>query len=106
MLSFTDESPRVEGTFKLNKLQTWETLSDSAAVTMGTGVYTTSIKLSAQQAKLHWQIDLGDVRESARVYINNQSIREDYKFSENLYKGDLLKLSCGKKKTVILESNS
>ena len=36
VLSFTDESPRVEGTFKLNKLQTWETLSDSAAVTMGT----------------------------------------------------------------------
>ena len=66
VLSFTDESPRVEGTFKLNKLQTWETLSDSAAVTMGTGVYTTSIKLSAQQAKQHWQIDLGDVRESAR----------------------------------------
>ena len=74
VLSFTDESPRVEGTFKLNKLQTWETLSDSAAVTMGTGVYTTSIKLSAQQAKQHWQIDLGDVRESARVYINNQFV--------------------------------
>ena len=74
MLSFTDESPRVEGTFKLNKLQTWETLSDSAAVTMGTGVYTTSIKLSAEQAKQHWQIDLGDVRESARVYINSQFV--------------------------------
>ncbi|SEA60549.1 alpha-L-rhamnosidase [Xylanibacter ruminicola] len=74
MLSFTDESPRVEGTFKLNKLQTWETLSDSAAVTMGTGIYTTTFKLTAQQAKQHWQIDLGDVRESARVYINNRFV--------------------------------
>ena len=51
----------------------------------------------------------GDAKRMIRgkgVYINNQSIREDYKFSENLYKGDLLKLSCGKKKTVILEINS
>ena len=73
-LSFTNESPRVKGTFKLHQLQTWETLSDSAAITMGTGVYTTSVKLSAKQAKQHWQIDLGDVRESARVYINGQLI--------------------------------
>ena len=73
-LSFIDECPRVSGTFKLDKLKTWETLSDSAAVTMGTGVYTTTFKLSAKQAKQHWQIDLGDVRESARVYINDQFI--------------------------------
>ena len=70
-LSFTDEAPKVKGNFKLNRLQTWENLSDSAAVTMGTGVYTTSVKLSADDCKRNWQIDLGDVRESARVYINN-----------------------------------
>jgi hypothetical protein len=73
-LSFTNEAPHVEGTFKLDSLKTWETLSDSAAITMGTGVYTTSIKLTAKQAKQHWQIDLGDVRESARVYINGQLV--------------------------------
>ena len=59
-------------TFRLDSLQTWETLSDSAAVTMGTGIYTTTFKLSAAQAKKHWKIDLGDVRESARVYLNGQ----------------------------------
>lgn len=51
----------------------------------------------------------GDAKRMIRgkgVYINNQSIEEGYKFSENLSKGDLLKLSCGKKKTVILEINS
>jgi hypothetical protein len=58
----------------LKKLQTWETLSDSAAVTMGTGVYTTTFKMTARQARRQWQIDLGDVRESARVYINDQLI--------------------------------
>ena len=73
-LTFENETPRVAGTFKLDKLQTWETLSDSAAVTMGTGIYTTTFKLTAQQAKQHWQIDLGDVRESARVSINNRFV--------------------------------
>ena len=76
-LTFTEEAPRVDGTFNLDKLQTWETLdNDSARVTMGTGVYTTHIKLSKKDLKdaQSWQIDLGDVRESARVYINGQFI--------------------------------
>ena len=71
-LSFIEEAPRVEGIFTLDKLQTWETLSDSAAVTMGTGIYTTTFKMTKQQAKQQWMIDLGDVRESARVYLNDQ----------------------------------
>ena len=70
-LSFTEETPKVGETFKLNKLKTWEGLSDSAAVTMGTGVYETSFKLSKEDARRQWTIDLGDVRESARVYIND-----------------------------------
>ena len=41
---------------------------------MGTGIYTTKFKLSKKEAKMSWQIDLGDVRESARVYINDQFI--------------------------------
>ena len=39
---------------------------------MGTGVYTTTFKLSAKQAKKRWSINLGDVRESARVYLNGE----------------------------------
>lgn len=70
-LSFIDEQPKVETTYKLDSLQTWETLGDSAAVTMGTGVYETVVKLSRDAACGNWSIDLGDVRESARVYINN-----------------------------------
>ena len=75
-LTFTEESPKVCKTFNLNELQTWERLDDdSVKVTMGTGVYTTKFKLTKQDdPKGHWQIDLGDVRESARVYINGQFI--------------------------------
>ena len=69
-LSFTEEQPKVGKTFSLTALQTWETLGDSTAVTMGTGVYETVVKLSKTDASQHWYIDLGDVRESARVYIN------------------------------------
>ena len=75
-LSFIEEVPKVGKTFKLDKLQTWESLDDdSAKITMGTGVYTTKFRLTKKDdPKGAWTIDLGDVRESARVYINGQFI--------------------------------
>ena len=75
-LAFVDETPRVGETFPLNSVQPWTNLdNDSAKVTMGTGVYTTRFKLSKNDdPKGAWMIDLGDVRESARVYINGQFI--------------------------------
>ncbi|MBR5749326.1 MAG: glycosyl hydrolase family 2 [Prevotella sp.] len=75
-LSFTEESPKVGKTFTLDKLQTWESLNDdSVKITMGTGIYTTKFKLTKKDdPKGAWAIDLGDVRESARVYINDQFI--------------------------------
>ena len=76
-LSFIEEAPRVAKSFALDRPQTWESLDDdSAKVTMGTGVYTTTLKLKKRDLKdaQSWQIDLGDVRESARVYINGQFI--------------------------------
>ncbi len=71
-LTFTEEAPKVNETFHLNQLQTWETLSPEAAITMGTGVYTTTFRLTKQQARQHWMLDPGDVRESARVYLNGR----------------------------------
>jgi len=76
-LSFTNEAPKVGQTFNLPRLQTWETLdNDSARITMGTGVYTTRFKLTKKDLGdgRNWHIDLGDVRESARVYINGRFI--------------------------------
>lgn len=75
-LSFIEEAPKVSQTFTLDNLQTWETLSDETKVTMGTGVYETTVKLKKKDLKeaTAWKIDLGDVRESARVYINGQYI--------------------------------
>ena len=73
-LSFIEEAPKVEETFSLQGLKTWENLSDKTKATMGTGVYETTFKLSKEEAKKQWNIDLGDVRESVRVYINDRYI--------------------------------
>ena len=74
-LSFMEEAPKVGKTYLLEKLQTWETLDEKTKVTMGTGVYTTKFKLTKKDSPTaNWLIDLGDVRESARVYINGTFI--------------------------------
>ena len=75
-LTFLDEAPKVGKTFQLPRLQTWEKLDDdNVKVTMGTGVYTLKFKMSKREDPTGpWMIDLGDVRESARVYINGQFI--------------------------------
>ena len=73
-LSFTEDAPKVGETFNLKGLKSWENLSEKAKVMMGTGVYETTFKLSKDDAQKQWAIDLGDVRESARVYINNKYV--------------------------------
>jgi hypothetical protein len=74
-LSFIEEKPKVEQKYVLDNLRTWESLDEQTKVTMGTGVYTTHFKLSKKEdPQGPWKIDLGDVRESARVYINGQFI--------------------------------
>ena len=79
-LSFIDEAPKVSGSFPIDTLCTWENLDDdSVKVTMGTGVYETTFtfgKTARQKQTLAetYAIDLGDVRESARVYINNKYV--------------------------------
>lgn len=71
---FVESAPQVNSKFEMEALKTWETLNDTARVTMGTGAYTTEINFTKDEAKAKWAIDLGDVRESARVFVNGQLI--------------------------------
>lgn len=74
-LAFTESAPMVNSTYTLDNLKTWETLdNDTAKIMMGTGVYTTTVKMTKEEAKSNWVINLGDVRESARVYVNDKLI--------------------------------
>ena len=75
-LSFTDDSYPANrlGHYNLDKLSTWEQLDAATAEAMGTGVYETTFSVDAKllaMANGGMLISLGDVRESARVYINN-----------------------------------
>ena len=72
-LSFIDSQPAVNQEITLDGLKTWEGLPvDGLDELMGTGVYETTFNLSANDvANGHYRIDLGDVRESARVFIND-----------------------------------
>lgn len=73
-LSFIESAPAESRTFPLDRLQPWTQLGDSILNELaGTGVYETEFTLSAEEAAQPRVIELGDVRESARVYINGQS---------------------------------
>ena len=63
-------------TYALDNLQTWETLDENTSQLMGTGKYQTSINLTDEQLKAaeKFELELGDVRESARVYVNEQYV--------------------------------
>lgn len=75
-LSFTEATPAIAKTYNLDTTKAWENLDDSTRTLMGTGVYECTINLSAAELKKgnSWTIDLGDVRESARVYVNDSLI--------------------------------
>ena len=77
-LSFApDAVPAVSRTWHLDSLQTWETLDSETAALAGTGIYETTFTVSPTQmdaATGGFRVELGDVRESARVYVNGQYV--------------------------------
>ena len=75
-LSFTESQPIIADTISIEGLKTWESLEvDSLNELMGTGIYETTFILNAEDLKdSSYKIDLGDVRESARVYVNDTYI--------------------------------
>ena len=88
-LSFTEEAPPVGRQYSFQTLRTWEGLDGRAAVTMGTGVYTTSLRMTEEEASQSWTIDLGDVRESARVYVNGTFVGCAWAVPFTLYCGNV-----------------
>ena len=75
-LRFVESQPQVQDKLRLNRLQTWETLPhDSLRVLMGTGIYETTFSLpQGTDLSGQFRLDLGDVRESARVYLNGRYV--------------------------------
>lgn len=71
-LSFVKSAPAIEGEFAIDTPSSWTELKHpNASITMATGLYTNEIIVPNIPAD-DWIIDLGDVRESAKVRINGQ----------------------------------
>lgn len=71
-LKFTDSTPAIESEFMIDTPTPWTELNiPEANINMGTGCYTLEVSLSSLEAD-DYLLDLGDVRESARVIINGQ----------------------------------
>jgi hypothetical protein len=72
-LHFEKSEPQVKDTFTLNTLKSWTELSnETLKANCGTGVYETTFKLNSVSKPAEYVLDLGDVRESAHVFINGQ----------------------------------
>ncbi len=71
-LSFVESDPEIEGEFEIGVPVSWTELDiPEAQVNKGTALYTTRFELPAGVSD-NWILDLGDVRESARVRINGK----------------------------------
>lgn len=93
-LSFIDSEPAVDKKWKLKSLVPWTEIDDPRLKDlMGTGVYTTEVNISGDELSRDWSIELGDVRESARVYVNGKYVGTAWSvpfvlnLSENFKKG-------------------
>ncbi|GAT61479.1 glycosyl hydrolases family 2 [Paludibacter jiangxiensis] len=71
-MQFTESDPAISGTFAIDTLSSWTMLNEpNAKINKGTACYSVEFELPAAAAA-DWQLNLGDVRESARVRINGQ----------------------------------
>lgn len=72
-ISFEKGGPELPPSAKINTLQSWTTLSPEAEAFSGTALYT--LKFNAPNVEAdNWKLNLGDVRESAKVWLNGNYI--------------------------------
>lgn len=91
-LTFIESYPEIKTKYNLDSLRPWTCLgSDELNDLAGTGVYGTSFNIDKQDLDGEWHIDLGDVRESARVYLNGKFLGCAWSVPFTLKCGDALK---------------
>ncbi|MFZ6037995.1 MAG: alpha-L-rhamnosidase [Bacteroidota bacterium] len=73
-LSFVESEPAIEGSFDIDTLGSWTNLmNENARKNMGTARYSITFNIDNLSADEYW-LCLGDVRESARVLVNNMQV--------------------------------
>ena len=72
-IKFVDGGPKLPADITTTELKSWTEIGDKEARRFaGTGRYAIEIEISKDAAD--WEIDLGDVRESARVFVNGKEV--------------------------------
>lgn len=90
-LSFPESTPAIAGSFAIDGPNDWTTISlPEAKTNMGTGLYALRFTMPDIKAD-DWMLDLGDVRESARVRINGKDAGCAWAVPFTLRVGNLIK---------------
>lgn len=90
-LRFSESVPAIEGDFAIDEPRSWTEINHpDARINRGTAIYSLEIDLP-QMAADEWLLDLGDVRESARVRINGQDAGVAWAVPFTLKVGKLLR---------------
>lgn len=72
-LNFVDSNPSVKQTYTLHDFKSWTDLNnDTLKILSGTGVYNTTFNINSVLSTNQYILNLGDVRESARVFVNGK----------------------------------
>lgn len=90
-LSFTDSQPEIKETFKLDNLTSWTNLANpDLKRNMGTGKYSKRFNFE-KKSGAEYLLQLGDVRESAKVIINGTEVATLFSVPFETYIGEYLK---------------
>lgn len=89
-ITFEKGGPKLPASAKMNTLQSWTNLSPEAEAFSGTATYTLQFDAPTLEAD-SWMLHLGDVRESAKVWLNGKFIGNLWSVPFNINLGSLNK---------------
>jgi hypothetical protein len=90
-VDFVDGGPKLPASFSTRELRSWTELGDDESRRFaGTVRYRIEFDLPAVEAD-DWRLELGDVRESARVYVNGRDAGTRFAFPFTMRVGRFLK---------------
>jgi hypothetical protein len=89
-IKFIEGGPKLPSDFTTGELKSWTEIGDEEAKRFaGTALY--SIEIDIPKSADDWEMDLGDVRESARVFINGREAAGLYSIPYSVPVGKYLK---------------
>ncbi|MBD0831563.1 glycosyl hydrolase [Aestuariibaculum sediminum] len=89
-INFQKGGPKLPDSAKINTLKSWTNLNTEAEAFSGTATYTIQFEAPEIEAD-NWKLNLGDVRESAKVWLNGTYVEDVWSAPFNIQLGKLKK---------------